>query len=549
MAQKYATLSNRVRPAKSKTITPQNKPIPGRESEMVKNHAGGYSFKADAWVRLDRFLFLGVTGNTYYQGQAALVKENAKNIDQLLLEDGIRVVDTAAAVLRDSRSAKVDAPLFVLAMAAAFSDDKVRAHALAVLPEVIRIPTHLFTYVDYVNSMRGWGRGLRKAVGRYYTDTAIPKLAMHAWKYKQREGWSHRDVLRLAHAETNDPARNAVLRYMVKGELPADLAGSDRALAQIMAADELSHATNTEDAVRLIRDHRLTREAVPTGLLNDTKVWEALLEDMPITAMVRNLGKMSSLGMTGAISETERLIVEKLTNSEAVTKSHIHPMNVLIAMKTYEKGHGIKGNLSWKANRNIIDALDETFTLAFGNVERTGKRMIIAGDDSGSMQGLWGGSSVAGVLSPAEAAAAMMFITYKVEPNAVLINYSTKYTEIAVSRRMTVNSLLNHFGRGGGTNTALPLHYALDNKLDVDAIVSYTDNETWAGYYGSRAGHVTEVLRKYQNKVGHPVRFANVAMVANRITDVDPTNPNMFEIAGMDSQTPQIISEFVAGRM
>ncbi len=101
---------------------------------------------------------------------------------------------------------------------------------------------------------------------------------------------------------------------MVKGDTPEGFGNGDRALAQIAAAEELLHTTDVTTAARLIRDHRLTREAVPTALLNNTKIWDALLEDMPLTAMVRNLGKMSSLEMTGTMSETEKLIVAKLTD-------------------------------------------------------------------------------------------------------------------------------------------------------------------------------------------------------------------------------------------
>lgn len=543
MAQKYAALAGRTtRP--SRALTSQREPIKGREHEMTVNPAGGYSFKADDWAQLDRFLILGVPGNSIYEGQGDMVKQNSDLIDQLLGEDAVRVVETTAEVLRHGRAMKVDAPLFVLAMAAASTDDAGRARALAVLPEVVRTPTQLFTFMNYVGSMRGWGRGLRRAVGRYYTDTPVPKLAMHSWKYKSREGFTHRDALRLAHAKTDDPARNAILRYMVKGELPADHTEGDRALAQIMAAQELLHTTDTSTAVRLIKEHRLTREAVPTALLNEKAVWEALLQDMPVNAMVRNLGKMASVGLTDPLSEAERLIVDRLGSQEDIRGSRIHPMNLLIALKQYERGHGFRGKLSWTANRNIVDALDASFEMAFENVEVTGKRILLAGDDSGSMTFSWGEGVMDGIMTAAEAAAAMMYITYKVEPHTVMIGYSGDYREIPVSRRMTMTSLLRHFGRGGWTDTALPVKFVKDRGLDVDAIVSYTDNCTWSGH-----GHVTEHLRDYQHSVGHPVRFVNCAMEANRITDTDPANPNMFEIAGLSSSTPRVIGEFIAGRI
>ena len=49
--------------------------------------------------------------------------------------------------------------------------------------------------------------------------------------------------------------------------------------------------------VRLIREDGLPRECVPTEHLNDPAVWEALLEGMPLMAMVRNLAKMTAVGL------------------------------------------------------------------------------------------------------------------------------------------------------------------------------------------------------------------------------------------------------------
>ncbi len=56
----------------------------------------------------------------------------------------------------------------------------------------------------------------------------------------------------------------------------------------------LAKAETAAEAARLIRGFDLPREAVPTGLLNEAMVWQALLERMPMTALVRNLAKLTS---------------------------------------------------------------------------------------------------------------------------------------------------------------------------------------------------------------------------------------------------------------
>jgi hypothetical protein len=45
----------------------------------------------------------------------------------------------------------------------------------------------------------------------------------------------------------------------------------------------------------LITNHQLVREHITTELLDSKEVWDTLLRIMPTTAMIHNLGKMSSL--------------------------------------------------------------------------------------------------------------------------------------------------------------------------------------------------------------------------------------------------------------
>lgn len=577
MAQNYAKMSGR---KTRNTTTPQSRPIPGREQEMTQNAAGGYSFTLDAFGHLERFLILGVEGGTIYQTQRELVVQNADSAQKAIEIDAKRVVDMVVDVLANGRSFKPDAGLFVLAMVASHgvkndSPEKAeaRSYALSKLSEVARTPTHLYTFANYVKDMRGWGSSLRKAFARWYQNAPLDRLAMHAWKYKSRDGFSHRDLMRLAHPVTDNMARNEVFRYMThpkdsplslgiknmafekyavgKHQATADVPeGIPAPLAQIAAAEELLHMEDSDKAtvkraVNLIRDFRLTHEAVPGHLKNEADVWAALAEDMPVIAAVRNLAKMTSVGYISTMSEGEKKIVDLLTNKDAIQRSKAHPMQFLIALKQYGRGKGLKGSLSWQPSRNVLDALDEAYESAFGNVEVTGKRILLAVDDSGSMQGVWSNKVLDGLMTAAEAASAMAYITLRVEPNTHLIGYSGNYREIPWSRRNRVDDIMRYIGHGGITDTSAPMQYVVDKKLDVDAIVSYTDNNSWAG----RRGHASEVLKRAEQKAGHAIRYVNVALEPNTHSDADPTNPNALELVGLDASTPKIVGEFVSGRL
>ena len=176
---------------------PQSAPIPG--SSQVANSAGGFSWAVDSWARLRRFLILGSEGGSYYASEWTLTRENAQAVDRCLAEDGPRTVAEIVRVSGEGRAPKNGPALFALAMAAACGDDATRRAALDALPLVARTGTHLFEFVTFVDGFRGWGRSLRRAVGRWYAGRSVDALAYQAVKYRRREGVTHRDVLRLAH--------------------------------------------------------------------------------------------------------------------------------------------------------------------------------------------------------------------------------------------------------------------------------------------------------------------------------------------------------------
>ena len=84
-----------------------------------------------------------------------------------------------------------------------------------------------------------------------------------------------------------------------------------------------------------------------------------------MTAMIRNLGKMSAIGLLKPLSSHADIVRERLKNVTLLRKARIHPFNVLVALKTYEAGKGDKGKLKWEVNQTIIQALDEAFYLSF----------------------------------------------------------------------------------------------------------------------------------------------------------------------------------------
>ncbi len=176
---------------------PQWAPI--SNSGQVPNSAGGFAWAVDDWARLRRFLILGSEGGSYYASEWTLTRENARALERCLAEDGLLAVAEIVRVSTEGRAPKNDPTIFALAMAAGLGDEPTRKAALEALPQVCRTGTHLFRFATFVEGFRGWGRSLRRAVGRWYAAQPVEALAYQAVKYRQREGVTHRDLLRLAH--------------------------------------------------------------------------------------------------------------------------------------------------------------------------------------------------------------------------------------------------------------------------------------------------------------------------------------------------------------
>lgn len=522
----------------SRRATPQSEKA---DPKQVANSAGGFSFQVDKWGRLDRFLILGSEGGSYYASERKLTRENATVVDACLNEDSSRTVLRIAEISQSGRAPKNSPAIFALAMAAGHPNPLARAQALAQLPRVCRIGTHLFEFVDTVQHMRGWGRGLRRALGAWYTEREPERLAYQLIKYRQRHGWTHRDVLRVAHPKPKTPEHDALLGYTVKGQTPESPLLPELLPPLVYAFEAAQKAETARQSAALIREHGLTHEMVPTGHLKDPDVWAALLERMPMGAMVRNLGRMSSLGLVAPLSEAAKTVCERLADVERLRKSRLHPMSILTAQLIYAQGRGMRGSLEWTPVPQVVDALDAAFYAAFGNVTPSGKAHLLALDVSGSMCQSIGGSP----LSCRMASAAMALVTANVEPHYHVMAFAHQFVPLNISAGMRLADAVRVVSSlpFGGTDCSLPMVEAQRLGWGVDGFVVYTDSETWVG----RHTHPHQALVGYRQATGREAKLVVCGMVANDFTIADPNDPGMLDVVGFDTSTPAIIADFVGG--
>jgi 60 kDa SS-A/Ro ribonucleoprotein len=575
--------------------TPQSEAVPGKN--QVENNAGGFGFQVDDWARLDRFLILGSEGGTYYVTEKELTRDNAKIVERCFAADPERTVNRIVEVSQAGRAPKNDAAIFALALCVSVDPKQFalggqaqiihgRTLAYDALPRVARTGTHLFQFVETCNELRGWGEGLRKAVAKWYTEKTADQLAYQVTKYQQRNRWSHRDVLRKCHASAPQDEmgrKQAVLRWAVTGMNMGErsvtrgkddkaktrqyFADATRLPESIIALEQLKNAATVEEAIRLIEKYegKAPRELVPTTFLADKRVWGALLPHMPMTAMVRNLGTMTRNGLLAPLSDTVRHVCDELRNAERVKKARLHPLSILVALKTYQSGRGVKSDGEvWSPVQQIVDALNDAFYLAFDAVEPTGKRWLLGLDVSGSMNS----PELAGMtgITPRIGSATMALVTASIERNYHIVGFTGRGFKVnsspvstgawgwnanngsgveplSISPRQRLDSVINAISAlpMGPTDCALPMLYAMERKMPVDVFAIYTDSETWHGSI-----HPFQALKQYREKMGIAAKMVVVGMTSTGFTIADPSDPGMLDVVGFSTDVPAVMGAFAA---
>ena len=317
-------------------------------------------------------------------------------------------------------------------------------------------------------------------------------------------------------------------------------------LKHLQALHEAGEKKDVPLACSLIRSGRLVREHVPTTLFGSKEIWLTLLETMPLEALLRNLGKLTQIGV---VSDKHREIGARFSNQEEILKARIHPIKVLVASKVYKNGCGDMGSLSWTPNIYITTALTELFKLSYGTITPTGQRIMLGIDVSGSM-----GSRVLGsrVLTCRDASIAMAHLYLETETNVSAVAFSNTLTDlIAPSRNqlrrgMTLDQALAATSdmMFSATDCVLPIQHAIKNNILIDTFIILTDNETYAPNE-----HPQNALVRYRELTGIQAKLIVIGMTGNCFTIADPNDRNTLNLAGFDTSTPEIASMFMRGEI
>lgn len=511
-----------------------------RRGKTISNE-GGEVFTITPLQQLERFLYLGAVGGTFYATEAKHVAQNLSNVEEAINTYGREAVDMIVNV--GENAPKHDHVLVAYAIAISAEDDSVRSYALSQFNKVVRTGTHLFSLLEYIKGRRGWGGGFRRAVSGWYLAKSNDQLAYAVMKYKNRAGWSHRDVLRKAHPQATNQSQNAIFKFVTSGELLAD---DSRAHAFIEAALEASVTDDINRAIALVREFNLPREVINTVHMRDPRMWEALLPKMGMTALFRNLRNMHKSGFLVQGSDAERDVVRRVTDQDAILKGRIHPVQIFLARQNamYE----VNRNSYWDSRtplkdfpQSVTNALEDGFYKSFGVLEPINERILAAVDVSGSMTMPIGGTTI----TSAEWAAVLAMVTVRQAPFAEVYGFSHEFIDLGITPHDSLDDVMRKTNdrNFGWTDCALPFVHARERDKTFDAFVIYTDSETGGAH------NVEGELARYRRHVGNSdVKLSVVATESNDISIGNPNDPNVLNVCGFSPQTPMLLEKFIGGK-
>lgn len=527
---------------RNQTQTPQNQPIRGREAEMTQGRSGGWMFKADLWSQLRRCLLIGTAQSTYDAGKQELTGEFVEVVRQAIALNPNRVA-SEIVYASDGRAINNSAPLLALVLLSMGETPEAKNAFREIFPQVVRTGSHFYEWLSYTRSMRGFGKVVREAGKSWLSNADTRALAYQLLKYQQRQGFSHRDALRLFHVKPPTEDHGQLFQWVTQGweHLPQTIPSD--ALAQIWWYEWLKrHPEQTHEA---IAKGRLTHEmAAPVGRM-DKRAWQLLFNDMPVGALLRNLGSLTELGvLTASNRDNLKRVANVLNSGEHLRRGRIHPIDVLKALKTYQSGGQLgRSQKTWQPVPRIVDILEQALELSFDVIQPTGKVFLHAVDISGSMS-YYNVSSIG--LSCCEIATTMALATAKAEPHYVIRGFATDFRDLKITARDSFQGAIAKASNQnfGGTDAAVAYKWAIQHRFKADVFCFWTDCESWAGHQ-----HPSQALAEYRRKVNPKAKAIYVTLAPYNISLVDPQDPMSWDVAGFDPGTPRLIQMIAADEL
>lgn len=384
------------------------------------------------------------------------------------------------------------------------------------------------------------GGRLQKDLKRWINEHPIEKLI------KGRAGAAPtiQDIFRMVHPGSDDPVRNNVYRWLVRG----DYQEPNHPL--VTDIDALQHGNIPEEGSPI---WRLPLDFLGPFIGDTPTAWVHIARNTRIRQLLKNLNTFARQLVYADNQDVVAQHVSMLCDSDVVQNARVTAYEVFRASQALDPS----------VPSAIKDALEVTLHSSFGNIARTEAPIVVLIDTSGSMQQPLGrvrGKATA--LRRCDAAALLASALTQAGENVLLVPFDTRIRSInQLQSARGVMGIANAIAAfmGGGTNAAVAFNWLNENfdstfpgATGPANVVFISDNESLP-QFGLRHGfsHVVatraqeEWLRFTQNREGSRLLLMDVAVDGTQ--QIESSTGDVTGLSGLNPATFNLLSKWIEG--
>lgn len=435
-----------------------------------KNRAGHTSWTRPLQEQYLQTLLTNTFGNTFYADARGLIGEAEAVHDAMLEEDA--TFAAKALIFARTKGYMRTQPIFGLAKLAG-ADTKLFEK---IFPQVILTPNDLSDFTSILKMKRPgqqhaattgqlkymlkpWkpgsqgGRAVKRTAGNWMLNELNEYWAIKYGAEKDDGVYSLKDMLQVFHPDAG--GKKLPLFDYIMGRTPVD-----ENLKQIRWFEVLKKAQTDAVKVDAITSGRLPHEVSTSFAGKSVEVWSAIVPQLPIFALLKNL---ATLERNGVLDANREVIEKKLLDPETIKRSKILPFRFVEAIKHV--------NAAWAQ-----DAIRGALELAVDNVLDIDGITDVALDRSGSMT-----DSEEKSIFFRTASVFAISVMKKSKLNGKLWLFNTGLEEVPVSMRDSILTQAGKFRASSGTDQSLVIARLLADKRKVDNLIYITDEQQNAG--------------------------------------------------------------------
>jgi 60 kDa SS-A/Ro ribonucleoprotein len=499
----------------------------------IKNRDGYAAFSKPLQEQYLQLILTNQLGSTFYADRKEMLAESIELHKEIFAKDPVFM----AKAIRYARNKGFmkSQPTLGLSILAGNPDLFSKVFA-----DVVLIPDDLSDFMTMIKSQgRGeGGRAIHRAVGNFFRNKMNEYWALKYASASRSHGYDLGDLIITHHiaAKKDDPAQQALFRYLVlrsaisqgtdqrkrdtaKKQMAEFITEKLHLLPQVEAYEKLKNASTEKEQIELIKLGRLPMEVITAEVTMTPALWEAVMEQMPVFALLRNI---ETLRRAGVLDKNREYISKRLTDAVALEKAKIMPYNLLKAFDKIESGW-VKDSLRIATEyslNNIPDIDGVTGTFFDVSSSMWNKEMYFTGAIFAyAIHKKTRGDGVAWAFNEA---------VYDMEPSVI-------DSILSQAARITGDGAKSRYRNTDGTDTGAVVRRLAQMNKKVDNIVMITDEQQNTGrpFYGE--------LLKYKANINKDVK-AFIIDISPYREAMTPKEKNVFYIYGWSDKVLNFIS-------